>query len=69
MAKKRQINRFNDPGPFMQRSDLTPEQIKRVELQNRAFKEALNGDNTLGVELGLFPKSALKKNKKQKTSN
>ena len=64
MAKKRQINRFNDPGPFMQRSDLTPEQIKRVELQNRAFKEARNGDNTLGVELGIFPKSALKKNKK-----
>ena len=69
MAKKRQINRFNDPGPFMQNEGLTPEQIKGVELQNKAFRESYEGDYTLGVELGLFPKSALKKNKKQKTSN
>ena len=69
MAKKRQINRFNDSGPFMQNEGLTPEQIKGVELQNRAFKESYEGDYTLGVELGLFPEYALKRNKKSKKSN
>ena len=60
--KKTKINRFNNSGPFLQRKGLTPEQIERVELQNKAFKEAGEGDYRLGVEIGIFSESALKKN-------
>ena len=68
-AERKKLNRFNTPGPFLQRKDLTPEQIKGVELQNKAFDLAEEGDYSLGVEIGIFPESVLKKNKKQNTSN
>ncbi len=59
MPRKRKLNRFNDPGPFMQNQGLTPEQIKGVELQNKAFDLAAKGDYSLGIKIGIFSESAL----------
>ena len=64
MAKEDVYNRWNTPGPFMQDEDLTPEQIRKSDLMMKATKLADEGDYTLGVEVGIFPKSALKRNKK-----
>ena len=64
--KRKKLNRFNTPGPFLQRKDLTPEQIKRVELQNKAFRMSAEGDPSLGIEIGIFSESEVEK---YKTSN
>ena len=48
-------NRFSD-NPF-RRSDLTPEQVERIEKRNKAlriFRET--GDKRPSIEAGIFPK-------------
>ena len=69
MAKEDVYNRWNTPGPFMQDQDLTPEQIRKSDLMMKAMDLADEGDFTLGIEIGLFSESELKKIEKEKKSN
>ena len=69
MAKEEVYNRWNTPGPFMQDQDLTPEQIRKSDLMMKAMDLADEGDFTLGIEIGLFSESELKKIEKEKKSN
>ena len=59
-GKRKKLNRFDNSGPFLQMQGLTPKQIERVKLQNKAFRMAAEGDYSLGEEIGIFPKSDVK---------
>ena len=65
MAKEDVYNRWNTPGPFMQDEDLTPEEIEKSDLMMKAMKLANEGDYSLGIEIGIFSESELKKIEKE----
>ena len=65
MAKEDVDNRWNTPGPFMQDQDLTEEQIEQTDLMVKAFELADEGDYSLGIEIGIFCESELKKIEKE----